>query len=66
MKEAAKPISAMDRASPMISTVGWSIAAPATASTLSSDMETSAMTICQAACAKVLRGAPPATAPLLS
>ena len=42
----------------MISTVGCFIAAPATASTLSSDIDTSAMTICHAACANVLRGAP--------
>jgi alkanesulfonate monooxygenase SsuD/methylene tetrahydromethanopterin reductase-like flavin-dependent oxidoreductase (luciferase family) len=39
--------------SPMTSTVGWSRAAPATASTLSSDLETSAITICVAAPAYV-------------
>ena len=39
------PISAIDRIRPKTSTVGWSRAAPATASTLSSDIDTSAMTI---------------------
>ena len=58
MKDAAMPISAIERTSPKTSTIGCSRAAPATASTLSSDMETSAMTICQAACAKVFRGGP--------
>ena len=43
---AAAPIKPTDSTRPMISTVGCSLAAPATASTLSRDIETSAMTIC--------------------
>ena len=58
MNDAAMPISAIDSARPKISTVGCSRAAPATASTLSSDIETSAMMIWMTAWRSVLRGAP--------
>ena len=51
---AAAPISTTDSSRPMIRMVGWSLAAPATASTLSSDIETSATTICQIAAPSVL------------
>src|SRR3984893_2832239 len=63
MNRAATPIRKIDRLRPKISTIGCSRAAPATASTLSSDIERSAMMICPAACANVLRGAWPATVP---
>src|SRR3546814_1455602 len=57
MNDAAKPIRATDSARPMTRTQVCSRAAPATASTLSSDMETSARTIWVTACLKVLGGA---------
>ena len=63
MNDAAAPMSAIESRSPKTRTTGCSRAAPATARTLSSDIETSAMMICQAACANVLRGAPPAISP---
>ena len=49
MKLAASPISAMESARPNIRIIGCSRAAPATASTLSSDIETSAIVICHTA-----------------
>src|SRR5687768_3238961 len=54
MKLAASPIRAIDRPRPKTSTTGCSRAAPATARTLSSDMDTSAITIWQAAWQKGL------------
>ena len=53
MNAAAKPISAIDSPNPNTRTQGCSREAPATASTLSSDIETSATTICHAAWATV-------------
>src|SRR5215831_3333943 len=55
MKLAATPIRTIESTRPNTRAAGWSRAAPATARTLSSDMEMSAITICQAACANVLR-----------
>ena len=52
MKLAARPISAMDSARPNIRISGCSRAAPATASTLSSDIDTSAIVICHMASAE--------------
>jgi len=53
-----QPHSAIDSISPNTSTIRMLARAPATASTLSSDMVTSAMTICQARCGERLaRGA---------
>ena len=63
MKLAANPMSAIDNVRPKINTTGCSRAAPATANTLSSDIETSAITICHVARAKDLRGAEAATVP---
>jgi len=49
IKLAARPISAMDNPKPNIRITGCSRAAPATASTLSSDIDTSAIVICHMA-----------------
>ena len=49
MKLDATAISTTDRPRPIHSTTLWSRAAPATASTLSSDIETSAAMICSIA-----------------
>src|SRR5215510_15244147 len=54
MKLAATPINPIDNARPNIRTTGCSRAAPATARTLSSDIDTSATMICPAAWTKVL------------
>ncbi len=51
---AAAPIRTTDRTRPITRMVGCSLAAPATASTLSSDIDTSATTICQIAAPKVV------------
>ena len=59
---AAAPIRPTDSTRPTIRTVVCSLAAPATASTLSSDMETSAMTIWMIAWRMVLGGAAPGSA----
>ncbi len=53
-KFAATPISATESTSPTMSTHVWSRAVPATASTLSSDIETSAITIWLSAWPRVL------------
>ena len=55
MKVEASPISATESASPKIRISGCSCAAPATASTLSSDIDTSAMMIWITASRSVLR-----------
>jgi hypothetical protein len=62
MKLAATPIITIERPSPNTSAAGCWRAAPATARTLSSDIDTSATTICQAACTSVFGAglAPPA------
>ena len=54
MKVAASAISATESTSPAAMMQGWSRAAPATASTLSSDIETSATRICHIASPSVL------------
>ena len=61
MKVAATPIRAIDSTRPNTMIHGCSCAAPATASTLSSDMVTSAIMICSRAAPKVLRLRPRAS-----
>ena len=56
MAVAATPIRMIDSSRPNTRMAGCSRAAPATANTLSSDIETSAISTCRKACLKLLAG----------